>query len=385
MRSGAWVTAERLRNYSFLLLLVSVVSIGYLIASKDGVNDFKGRPLGTDYSNVYAAGTYALEDTAENAYMPQLQHGREQYLFGEETPFYGWHYPPFFLLIASALALMPYLLSLFVWQAATLALYLRSLWDILPQRALLLPALAFPAVVVNIGHGHNGFLTAALIGMGLLWLKPKPILAGICIGLLAYKPQFGLLIPLALLAGGHYRAFFSATLMVGALSALVTALYGEGIWHAFLGSLEFTREMVLEQGDTGFHKIQSVFAAVRLLGGGVSFAYDAQIFTIIVLAVTLVWLWRSSASDEIKYAALIVGSLLATPYSLDYDLMVLAPAFAFLVRHGLRQGFAPWEISLIAFAWSTPLYARSVAVFTHVPLAVIAMLLLYCMLVRRRD
>jgi len=32
----------------------------------------------------------------------------------------------------------------------------------------LLAALAFPAVFVNIGHGHNGFLTAALIGTALV-------------------------------------------------------------------------------------------------------------------------------------------------------------------------------------------------------------------------
>ena len=59
-------------------------------------------------------------------------------------------------------------------------------------------ALAFPAVFVNLGHGHNGFLTAALIGFALLWLDRRPVVAGILFGLLAYKPQFGLMIPLVL-------------------------------------------------------------------------------------------------------------------------------------------------------------------------------------------
>ena len=74
----------------------------------------------------------------------------------------------------------------------------------------LLLALAFPAVFVNIGHGHNGFLTAALIGAGLLMLDRRPILAGILFGLMAYKPQFGVLIPLVLAATGRWRAFLAA-------------------------------------------------------------------------------------------------------------------------------------------------------------------------------
>jgi hypothetical protein len=55
-------------------------------------------------------------------------------------------------------------------------------------------AAAFPAVFVNIGHGQNGFLTAALLGSALLSLDRRPWLAGALIGLLAYKPQFGVLI-----------------------------------------------------------------------------------------------------------------------------------------------------------------------------------------------
>ena len=49
-------------------------------------------------------------------------------------------------------------------------------------------ALAFPAVLVNIGHGQNGLLTAPLIGGALAVLDRRPIVAGILIGLLAYKP-----------------------------------------------------------------------------------------------------------------------------------------------------------------------------------------------------
>ena len=48
--------------------------------------------------------------------------------------------------------------------------------------------------------GQNGFLTAALIGGALGLLERRPALAGICLGLLTYKPQFGLLFPFVLIA-----------------------------------------------------------------------------------------------------------------------------------------------------------------------------------------
>src|SRR4029077_20364009 len=74
----------------------------------------------------------------------------------------------------------------------------------------LLLALAFPAVLINVGHGHNGFLTAALLGGGLVVLDRRPLPAGILFGLMAYKPQFGLMIPIALAAGGYWRSFAAA-------------------------------------------------------------------------------------------------------------------------------------------------------------------------------
>ena len=71
-------------------------------------------------------------------------------------------------------------------------------------------ALAVPMVLNNALVGQNGFLTAALIG-GTLYLMPvRPILAGICLGLLSYKPQYGLLFPLVLIAASQWTVFFSA-------------------------------------------------------------------------------------------------------------------------------------------------------------------------------
>lgn len=392
LRSGRWLSRERVHLVAAAVLVASLAGLVWLAATSDGLNDTQGRPLGTDFSNVYAAGTYVLDGAPTAPFDPPRQFAREQAIFGQATQFYGWHYPPYFLGLAALLATMPYWLALLVWQASTLGLYLwamraivaphlplkgeaRSLW--------LLLALAFPAVVINLGQGHNGFLTAALMTGALLQLDRRPVVAGILIGLVAYKPQFGLLVPLVLAASGRWRAFAAAAATVALMTLAVTLAFGVEVWSAFLASGKFTREVVLEQGGTGWHKIQSVFSWVRMWGGGVPLAYAVQGIVSLAVAVALVRLWRSAAPFALQAAALLIGTLLATPYSLDYDLMLLAPALAFLAVDGIERGFAPWQKTLMATLWLMPLVARSLAQATLIPLAAPLMLAAFACLLHR--
>src|SRR5450756_51567 len=290
LRTGAWLTRERMRLITFALLAAFVLGAGFLIATSNGLNDRFGRPLGTDFSNVYAAGSYVLAGEPTAPFDPARQFAREQAIFGQATQFYGWHYPPFFLGLAGLLALMPYALALALWQGVTLGLYLLSIRAILSDHLSLkegvtsdplwlLLALAFPAVFVNLGQAHNGFLTAALIGAALCQLDRRPWLAGILIGCLTYKPQFGLLIPLVLMVSGRWRVFAAAAVTVALLALAVTLAFGIEVWTAFLASTKFTRTVVLEQGGTGWFKIQSVFSWVRMWGGGIALAYTCLLYT----------------------------------------------------------------------------------------------------------
>jgi hypothetical protein len=203
------------------------------------------------------------------------------------------------------------------------------------------------------------------------------------LGLLAYKPQFGMLIPLAVLVSMQWRAIGGAAFAVMAMAGIVTALWGVQVWPAFAQSLTFTREVVLEQGGTGFHKIPTIFAWVRMWGGSIDLAYMLQGLLQLLCAAWVWQLWRSNQPHEIKAAGLIIACVLFTPYMLDYDLMVLAPALAFWVRAGLRNGFKPYEKSALAFAWIMPLVARMAAQHAHLPVGQISILLLLGLLVMR--
>jgi alpha-1,2-mannosyltransferase len=400
LRSGDWLTRERIRLVAAVLVIASALGFLFLVVSANGVIDRQGRPLGTDFSNVYAAGTYVLDGDPVAPFDPPRQYAREQSIFGAATPFYGWHYPPYFLFVAGALARMPYGLALAVWQAVTLGLYLLTIWAIVkpglssPSPRVreegwgyfppwLLLALAFPVVLINIGHGQNGFLTAALLGGALVLLDRRPLLAGILFGLLIYKPQFGIMIPIVLAASARWRSFAAAMATVVFLTIVTTAAYGVQVWHGFLLSTQFSRTVVLEQGDTGWYKIQSLFSWARMWGATVPLAYVLQSTLTVAVGGALVWLWRSAAPSALKAAALCLATILATPYTLDYDMMVLAPAIAFFAVDGLARGLRDWEKTALAALWLMPLVARSVAHVTLVPLGVPAMLAIFVMVLRR--
>jgi alpha-1,2-mannosyltransferase len=396
LASGEWLDLRRLRVYCALLLALALVALIALAATSDGLNDYKRRPLGTDFSNVYAAGKWVRAGEPAAPYAPARQHAMEQRIFGADTPFYGWHYPPPFLALAALLAAFPYVAALVAWQAATLALYLWCVVAIVARSAsrtgtpetaergyVVLAALAYPAVFINIAHGHNGFLTAALIGGGLLLLEQRPVVAGALFGLLSYKPQFGVLIPFALAAGRHWLSFLAAAATVLLLQAASWLAFGGETWRAFFDSLAFTREVVLEQGDTGFHKIQSIFAALRAWHAPLWLAYGAQAGLAALVMGMTVAVWLRAGAFAPKAATLIAGSLLATPYVLDYDLVAAAPAIAFLVADGRARGFLSWEKSALAAIFVAPLLTRAVAEHSGIPLGLMALLVLFLLAIRR--
>ena len=392
LRSGDWLTAARARAYSLILLgLCGLALVGW-VALSDGLSDRNGKPIGTDFSSFYAAGSLTLEGRAADAYNVAAHKAREQQLFGPDTPYYGWLYPPIFLLVAAPLALLPYPLALAAWQASTLLFYLLIIAAILrgPRQQVcavaqtwLPAALAFPAVFINLGHGQNGFLTAGLLGGALLTLPQRPILAGILFGLLAYKPQFAVVIPFALFAAGRWRTIASAAVTAIVLVGVTWLVFGPDTWWSFLASTETSRKLLLEQGSVGFEKLQSAFAAIRMWGGGLPTSYFVQGAISLAAVLGVVWTWHGSENEKINAALLIIATLLASPHVLDYDLILLAPAIAYFVASNSTGRFHDYEISLLAAAWIMPLLARTIAGAAAIPLGLMMVLALYGLTLRR--
>ena len=382
LRSGSWLTRERLRVYPLLLGLGLGTALLGLIATRAGVLDHWGRPLGSDFSQIWIAGREIRAGHPAQPYDNAAHAAAQAAVFGASDSFYSWPYPPYFLAVAAAAAMLPYLAALAVWQGATLLLYLAAVlragrgWCV-DRGTIIGAALVFPAVTINLMHGHNGFLTAALLTGGAMLLPQRPILAGVLLGLLAYKPQFALAVPVALLAGGFFRATAVAAVTVILATLATLAAFGLEPWQAFVASMAFTRHVVLEQGGPGFAKMQSPFAAVRLLGGAIPLAYAVQgIVTAAVLAALAV-VWCGAADQRLKAASLMVASLLTTPYCLDYDMVVLGPALAALTSPGLAAGFRPYGKTLLAVLWIMPLLARPLATVIGLPVGALLLIVLF--------
>ena len=392
LRDGSWLTLDRLRAYTILLTLASLLGVGFLWLSGNGLLDSSGRPIGTDFANPYSAGLMAQRGEAAAAYDYATQYKAQQAMFAQvlddpdDLPFYGWHYPPVFFLAAVSFASLPYIPALLIWLGSTFGLYLAAMRTVIaghveyPGFTLFLAA-AFPAVFVTITHGQNAFLTAGCLALGLALLDRRPLLAGLFIGLLCYKPHLGILLPVILAAGGYWRTFASAAVTVIVLCGITLAVFGTEPWLAFLESRTVTRTIVLEEVSTGWYKIQSAFSAVRGLGGSVAVAYVVQGAVGLLVLAGLVWLWRGGATPAAKAAACI-GSALMTPYVLDYDLMVLAPALAFLALDGEKRGYRPYEITLLASVWIMPLIARPVAQYAFLPVGLLVMLTVFVFTIR---
>jgi arabinofuranan 3-O-arabinosyltransferase len=223
--------------------------------------------------------------------------------------------------------------------------YLAAMRAIVGRWFGLLLAAAFPVVFTNTLVGQNGFLTASLIGGTLVLLPRWPVLSGICLGLLSYKPQYGLLFPLVLIAAAQWRVFFTAAVVAVLMAMLSWLAFGTESWQAFVHWMPMFNKAFLVEGRAPWGKMQSIFALTRYFGGAESFAWVLQWIMSGTVAILLALLWRSrKVQYPLKAAALAAGTLLVTPYLFLYDVMVLAIAVAFLVRIGLDEGFARHEL-----------------------------------------
>ena len=292
--SGAWLTRRRVVTGAAILLALQLAGFLFLIAGTHGWITPLERPTTTDFVSFYAAGELANAGTPWLAYDQAAHLAAEERVVGEGVRYQYFNYPPTYLLLCALLAPLPYLLAFLLFESATLALYLAVATRILGDRSAgaIVALLAFPLVFWNFGLGQNAFLTAALFGAATLAIDRRPVAAGLLFGALCYKPQFGILVPLALVAGGHWRAFFAATITTAGLVLASLALFGMASWTAFLATASQSPAMY-ESGRILFAGMANVFGAARLIGVGAGASYALQTVASVIAAsiVVIVW-WR---------------------------------------------------------------------------------------------
>jgi hypothetical protein len=235
------------------------------------------------------------------------------------------------------------------------------------DRAILVCLLAFPPVLWTIGLGQNALLTAGLFGAATLLVDRRPALAGLLFGALCYKPHFGLLVPVALAAGGHWRAFAAAFLSAAALCLLSLAVFGWETWHDYLLAAAASPS-VYQSGRISFSGFVNPFGAVLLLGGTPTMAYTAQAAAILAAALLVAYSWHTRLPLPIRAASLAAATLVAAPVALFYDLMLAAIAALWLVRTDGTYRLAEWEKLALAAFFLLTLNPRSLSEMLHLPI-----------------
>ena len=369
-----------LLNACFVLFVINAAFFPAAYFAHCWIFDGNGLGIPTDFVNVWAAGRLVLDGHPALAYDWDIQKQVEVAVLGQSYPGnFAWHYPPPFLFVAALLAHFPYAAGFIGWAVASLAPYLVTMRAIVGRPFGWLLAAAFPVVFNNILVGQNGFLTAFLIGGTLILTPARPVLAGICLGLLSYKPQYGLLFPIVLIAASQWTVFVTAAIVAVSMALASWLAFGTESWQAFFHWMPMFSQAFLTEGRAPWGKLQSIFGLVRNIGGTEQLAWTLQWIMTATVAVGLALMWRSRLRYQLKAAALAAGTLLTTPYLFMYDLMVLAIPVAFLVRIGLSSGFRRYELPALVCAAGLILGF----IFFGVPLGLFATLIVAGLIARR--
>lgn len=271
---------------------------------------------------------------------------------GRQNPF---PYPPTFLLLIWPLNVLDYGAAYLVWTVGTLALFLWAVVRTCSRLPLCIAGvIVAPTTIACFSFGQSGFLAGALATAGVRLADSRPVLSGILIGVLSYKPQLGVLVPIAFVAAGHWRALGVACATVIGLAAITTITFGWAVWPAWISMLPsysavFDRVAVVKCMPT-------VLTNLQMLGVAVPIAKGVQALSAIVVAV-LVWRCFRRGPTKLAAAALLVGTFLATPHAFVYDMPMTTAAIILFIEARLEttSEFNLAEVLILTLAFMFPL------------------------------
>ena len=384
LRQANWLTRERAITIGTVLLIEQILLLVFVALWQHGVFTALSKTTSSDFVSFYAAGKLALAGTPALAYDQAAHHLAQQATTGPDTPYQFFFYPPVFLMLCAGLAELPYPAAFALFELVTIVLFVMAMRRVLQETgsAWIIPLLAFPPVFWTIGLGQNAFLTAALFAGFTLFMDRRPTLSGILLGLLCYKPHFGLLAPVALVAGQRWRVVITATATVLGLVLLSVALFGWNTWSAYLYAFAHSNA-TYGTGLIDYAGIVTPFGAARLMGFAVGPAYVSQALVAALMALLIALIWRRVRSLPLRAASLLAATLLAVPLVLLYDELLVLVAVGWLVREARQTGFLPWEKITLASTYALTLVLWHIGNGLHVPLGPVISLAMLLLCIRR--
>lgn len=331
---------DALRTQTHLaIFFVVVTAIGYLATINWGhpiPRDATTLVIGRDFVIFWMYGQAAFTADPGRFYDPALFNTALAAVVGPDYPGQNWSYSPIFLMLTAPFGGLPYLPALALWTGLGLALFIAASRALLDRRALLMLVLS-PAAVFCVISGQTSLFTAALLWTTLTWLDRRPVAAGLLIGLLAFKPQLAVMIPVMLIAAGRWKVFGAAAVSAVAVVGLSVALFGPQAWLDYVRIGLPVQNMVLVDPELRAAPFMpTIFMNVRMLGAAYAAAMAVQIACTLAAAATVFWAFRVHRhADPLLLAALFLAcTVFGSPYLLVYDTLALTVAAVALLAAG---------------------------------------------------
>lgn len=371
---------NRLAAYSIFLFCFFVFVFTFCTIVEKTGKDILGTPFGIDFGVYYTAGQMVQSGDVANLYNTTIQHAALEINLNRILPPAPWLYPPTYLLIITPLASLPYTVALVTWLIITFALAIFALFLLVPRRkTLVLLAIGFPGVLMNLRWGQNGFLNTALLGFGLYFLESNPMVAGLMFGLLTYKPQIALFAFIVLFVSKKWRVLAWAVVSSIIFALLSGIVFGLDTWVQFFQTFSTSAKGLLDNTWYGLAGVQpSMFINLCLAGIKDSINYIVLGVTGIAVASATGWVWKHTERIALKATTLCVGTFLIIPYFLQYDLMILSIPLVLLAYDCMEYGSRPVDFLMLFVLWAIPtldLVSIRLATFHICPFILMALII----------
>lgn len=331
------------------MMAAIIIVYGVSVVVRVNWSGYGGEAIFTEFAAFWAAAKLALAGQPLAAFDPHVLETTMAVPPDKRAGTLLWLYPPAWHIVIAPFGLLPFSVAFILYSAITYLVYAAAVRPLAAPLPAGLPLmLAGPAIVLILESGNNSLLwTAALVAALAALGRGKEGRAGGLIALLTLKPQLGLLIPVALLAGGHWRAIAYATAGALTITAISAAVMGVEYWLHWLDTMDLMTSL-LQTDLIKFNLMITWYALVRYLGVPHEAALMLQLAVTLFAILAVAWVWRRPVTADLKAAVLCIAIPVATPYAWHYEMSLALVGAMFLARDGFGKtiGARVWLAAL---------------------------------------